>query len=394
MRSNNAVLSLLGWTFLPNLLSSWLQRIYYGITIRAGTPHPIPGSPKYNLHRRRIHILVVSLYLLYTIYEADHSIRVEGNYYTDLSLPFSATEKEIRSRMRRLAAQHHPDKTASGSSGSGSQYDSHTYFIMLQRASETLSDYPRRFAYERFGPEIHSWVADGTGRKFTTVRDYMKQGLYLKMPHYVVTAGVLYVMGLFNYLSFARWWRWALLGCVCMAELWLLTRRNIPWVLTDVVNPFLATLSNLGSFFFAFTNQAATQGSGTSHPPYLPFQLIELLRKISLTSYIALNQLGPLLRPSNNPAHMPEEKEGEALEQGLDRLDRAVAAMNAEAGRLVDMEMAPFANDPEALKGMKGRVKDWLVQNTVRSDPMVKDAVGNEIRKRRVDAPFGARGTR
>ena len=56
--------------------------------------------------------------------------------------------------------------------------------------------------------------------------------------------------------------------------------------------------------------------------------------------------------------------------------------------------MAPFAGDPELVKSMRGKLREWLVQNTIRSDPMVKDALGNSFKRRRADAPAGAKGNR
>ncbi|KAJ2994663.1 hypothetical protein NUW58_g1489 [Xylaria curta] len=53
--------------------------------------------------------------------------------------------------------------------------------------------------------------------------------------------------------------------------------------------------------------------------------------------------------------------------------------------------MAPFAGDPEAVTDMRSKLKEWLVQNTIRADPMVRDALGRSLQKRRVDAPAGAR---
>lgn len=126
MSSN--ILSYVGWTFLPNvrslqyallyfllvpingvtiadkmqLVTGWIQTIYYGITIRAGDPKPQPGTPRYVKHRRRIHIAVIAIYLLYTIYEADYSLRQEGDFYQDLDLPVDADEKKIKARFRRL----------------------------------------------------------------------------------------------------------------------------------------------------------------------------------------------------------------------------------------------------------------------------------------------------
>lgn len=84
------------------LITGWIQTIYYGITIRAGDPKPQPGTPRYVKHRRRIHITVVIVYLLYTIYEADYWIRQQSDFYQNLGVTFDADEKKIKSRFRRL----------------------------------------------------------------------------------------------------------------------------------------------------------------------------------------------------------------------------------------------------------------------------------------------------
>ena len=112
---------------------------------------------------------------------------------------------------------------------------------------------------------------------------------------------------------------------------------------------------------------------------------------MSITLYIAFSQIGPLLQTGvQNPNATPEV----ALKQQLDRLEASAKAADVEATRLMGMEMSPFVGDVTALKDVKGKVKEWLVQNTIRSDPMVRDAIGNELRKRRVDAPAGAKGNR
>jgi hypothetical protein len=50
-----------------------------------------------------------------------------------------------------------------------------------------------------------------------------------------------------------------------------------------------------------------------------------------------------------------------------------------------------MAGDDAAVGELKGKVKEWLVQNTIRADPEVRDAVGKALGKRRVGAPAGAR---
>ncbi|TAQ90875.1 hypothetical protein B7494_g805 [Chlorociboria aeruginascens] len=358
MASN--LLSLAGWTFLPNLVTGWVQSFWYGITIRAGDPKPQPGSARYIAHRRRIHIIVVSAYLLYTIYEADWDLRRASDFYQDLGVPHSATEREIKSRFRRLAAIHHPDKVSS------SAPSSENYFVHLKVAQDTLLNPSKRFAYERFGPDILQW------QRCSSIRDYLVHGLQAILPYYGAAAIFMYFLGLLGYLEWGKYWRWLSLIILCVFELHTISRPYFPLIAAKLLNPILTTFS--------------------SHPAYLPFQLIQLARKLSITLYIAFGQIGPLLQA---PTALPQHGNPEViLKQQLDRLEATAKTADIEASRLMGMEMSPFVGDPQALREVKGKVQEWLVQNTIRNDPEVRDAIGTTLKRRRVDAPAGARGNR
>lgn len=350
----------------PQLVTSWTQSIYYSVTIRAGDPRPPPNSPRFQKHRRRIHILVVSLYLLYTLYEADHELTSRARaptLYADLGVPFTATERDVKSRFRRLAALHHPDKAGADAADAGGEF-----FMHLKTASDVLTDPARRFAYERFGPESIAW------KHCATVRDFVARGAQQLIPYYGAAAAVMYVLGLLGYLEFGRYWRWVTLVALCVFELHTVTRPAFPRFLDGLVNPLLVRF--------------------TDHPPYLPFQVIGLARKCSITLYIAFSQLGPLLRPNAQAQQAAGGDPDKLLRQSLDRLEQAAKVLDADAARLMELEMAPFAGDPELLNSMRAKLKDWLIQNTIRSDPMVRDALGRSFQKKRADAPAGARGTK
>jgi len=353
-------LSLAGWTFLPNLVTGWVQSFWYSFTIRAGDPKPQPGSPRYIKHRRRIHIIVVSAYLLYTIYEADWEIRRASDFYQDLGITHSSTEREIKSRFRRLAAIHHPDKVSSSSPSSEG------YFVHLKLAQDTLLNPAKRFAYERFGPVVVEW------QHCSTIRDYLIKGLYQILPYYFGAAVVMYILGFMGYLEWGKYWRWLSVVVLCVFELHAISRPYFHPLAANLLNPLLTTF--------------------TSHPPYLPFQLIQLARKISVTIYIAFSQIGPLL----NPAAAAQTSNPElALKQQLDRIEATARAADLDATRLVSMEMTPFVGDQDALNDVKGKVRNWLVDNTIRNDPEVRDALGTVMQvKKRQNAPAGARGTK
>ncbi|KAL1836673.1 hypothetical protein VTJ49DRAFT_4800 [Mycothermus thermophilus] len=369
----SALLSLLGWSFLPNLVTGWTQSLYYSITIRAGDPKPQPGTPRWAAHRRRIHIAVVTLYLLYTIYEADYELQRAGTFYTDLGVPLTATEREIKSRFRRLAALYHPDKAASAAGAAGqSEEEINAYFVHLKTAADALADPAKRFAYERFGPEAVFWP------RCVTIRDFVVRGAQGLVPYYAVAALFMYGLGLLGYLDWGKYERWLVLAVVFLFEVHTVTRPGFPPLLEKFVNPLVTTL--LG------------------RAPYLPFQAVSLARRLSATVYIAFSQIGPLLTADTSSGQVVVRRKGGddevALRQGLDRLEGAVKRLDADAARLLETEMAPFAGDEEVRATVAAKVKEWLVQNTIRSDPMVRDALGRSFAKRRMDAPAGARGTR
>lgn len=163
--SGEYLVSLAGWYFLPNLVTGWFQSFYYGITIRAGDPHPAPGTPRFNTHRRYIYSLVIVVYLLFNVYQTDWQIRREGDFYADLGLPYDADEKAIGRLLRRVLATAHPDKVAPAG-----REIAEARFIHVKRAYDTLVDPVKRFAYERIGPEMLEW------KGCKTVGDYVRQG--------------------------------------------------------------------------------------------------------------------------------------------------------------------------------------------------------------------------
>ena len=55
------------------------------------------------------------------------------------------------------------------------------------------------------------------------------------------------------------------------------------------------------------------------------------------------------------------------------------------------MDMAPFVGDEPGTNELRGRIRDWLVNNTIRADPEVRDAMGRALGRRRAGAPHGAK---
>ncbi|KAF3762940.1 hypothetical protein M406DRAFT_45821 [Cryphonectria parasitica EP155] len=372
-------LSLMGWTILPDMATRFLQNLYYNVTIRAGSPRPQPGQQRWAEHYRRTYIVVICAYLLFTIYEADWELQRPANrdFYSVLGVPPDAGLKDIKRRYRQLSAAMHPDKASLGPTA----FDADLY-VRVQLAHETLSDEVKRFAYDRFGPDMTGWT------RCTVVRDYVMTGATGLVGYYGVGAVFLYVLPMLGYFSDGVYWRYLAFAALLTFEVRTITSPNHPWLLEGLVNPFLVRIVNPVVSFWS---------PGAAHPPYLPFQAVAMARKLSVTLSIALNQILPRLTADTRGGRLQLRKsrgddELSSARQSLDELDKAVVAANEEAERLVKTEAAPFMGDPQLWMTLRDKIKRWLVDNTVRNDPLTKAAIHERIKRRRQDAPAGAQG--
>jgi hypothetical protein len=120
----------------------------------------------------------------------------------------------------------------------------------------------------------------------------------------------------------------------------------------------------------------------------LPFEQLILARKIVLTSFIAFSQLGPVIMPPKSAASGPD------LNETLERLHYISTVAEMESKKLLVQEVLPFADDAAAMKGLERRMGEWMVQQRVRNDPEVMNAMGQVLAKKRANAPHGAKGTK
>ena len=151
-----------------------------------------------------------------------------------------------------------------------------------------------------------------------------------------------------------------------MFELYTMTRPVPHLVVSRVVNPVITLFGN--------------------HPPYLPFQILSLARKLMLSFFIALSQIGPLVFEPT-VGHDGKDISG----QQLDRIDALAKTADQEAARIMSLELIPFAGEAASMQELRAAMRTWLVDNTVKSNAGVRDAVGRVLERRRAGAPSGAR---
>lgn len=122
-------------------------------------------------------------------------IRADVDFYQLLGVLPTTDDRAIKSRFRRLAAIHHPDKLPQSANGNGSE----AFFLQLKLAQDTLIDPMKRFAYDRFGRQ----VVEGTKAK--SIRELLYAGLLALLPQYF--SGLLMMLAL-NKFWFSSWGRY------------------------------------------------------------------------------------------------------------------------------------------------------------------------------------------
>ena len=333
--------------------TSLLQTFFYRLTIRSGTRIPQPGQPLHTYHRRRIHILVLSLYLLYTLVQTLYDIRLGGDFYTILGVSPDAPDREVKAKFRRLAAKFHPDKVRPGNDDA---LDVEAAFVHLKLAHDTLLEPAKRFAYDRFGPAIVRVQQPG----LKTIRDYVYAGLRSLIPEYAKGGFMLVVL---NYFWLPRWgqfWRYLAILALAFLELYFLTHE---WRPSNLVSSGARWISLLLPGLF---------------PPHLlPFQILALARRMSISLNIFISQLAP---PASSAASTAvQDQRIQAQTAQLTQLSQRV---DAEAAELLGLGLAPFRGDAELVRELRREMKEVMVTNRIRGHPDVKKAVANALERR------------
>ncbi|KAF2435230.1 hypothetical protein EJ08DRAFT_685628 [Tothia fuscella] len=350
----NAIVAYMLWSFLPNFITNFLHtKIYYGFTIRAGEPHPQPGSPQFAKHRRNIYAFVIGCYLLFTIWEADWNLQKEGHFYEVLNVPLDVGEKGLKTQARRLKALVHPDKA-----DAAFRTQTEQMFINFKNAEDTLVDPVKRFAYERFGPDILSW------KGCTTEGDYILRGFQSRIPSYIGYVLFLTIAQFLGRFPQGTFWHYLTLLSLFVFETTAITRPHFPPILSTIINPLFQTLH--------------------LHPPYLPFQIITLAQQIAFSIFIALSQLAPAFKtPATTTAAAIGSAEAmEQQQQEMNKLMGMVALVQGDTQRILQLEVAPFLGEGASERRLRDGLKSWLVVNEVRSEGGVAAAVKRAVERR------------
>ncbi|GAA5994808.1 uncharacterized protein JCM10292_004364 [Rhodotorula paludigena] len=382
------VISILSWSFLPSFLANTLLTIFYRlfpssrptVPARATAADVALANARAQAHHRRARVALIASHLVYSVLSLylAQARGVEQNYYALLGIAREVVERDgasaVKSHWRRLARVYHPDKVGKGGE---------EFFVLLRKGVEVLENDQRRWAYERFGPQVTEWG------KLVAMREFLVKG--------AVQAAVFWVFAAVSIAAFTffrkserryNFWRYLTLALCLSLEYHLLLR---------------STPSPTFSFFF---------------PRRLPYEHTALLRQLFISTSMAMSQLAPLLFPTPPPlsseqdAHARALADAEQLAPLLQRLARLTATAEAETAALQSLELRPLLALPplpagearqadeerklrEEVKGHMVRVFEDLQVKSQRGTAEVwADAVrkGRERERKRREREAGGQG--
>lgn len=332
-----------------------LQSLYYRLTIPAGRPHPQPGHPLYAYHHRRIRIFVLCLYLVYTFVQTLYDIRLSGDLYTVLGVTPYSSEKEVRARFRRLAARFHPDKIRETDRETTSD---DAAFVTLKLAQDTILDPTKRFAYDRFGPAILRVQHPG----LRSIRDYVYAGLRSLIPEYLKGAVTLVGLNYFWLPTWGQYWRYLAIAGLLFLELYFLTHTWEP-------QQYMLETAKIA--------RALIPGIFPDH--LLPFQILNLARRMSLSVNIFISQLAP-------PTARNKADEDRQAHHQLAHLNQAATRLETEVSSILQLGLVPFKGEPDKIELLKRGIKENIMLSAVRNSDEVKEAVKRVVDRRRTHA--------
>jgi hypothetical protein len=308
---------------------------------------------------------IYAAYFLFTIYEVDHGLQQASNAYNDLGVPVAVDESGLASRFRKLTVRFHPDKV-----GPGVDRDkANDYYVHLKQARDVILDPAKRFAYDRFGPDILRQCTH-----CVTVREYTMHALLVVLYTYGALLIFMFGANALGYLKDGAYWRYLAILAVATYEVRTAMRPDHPPLLAAYLNPFFATTR--------------------LRPEYLPFQITAVIRKATLSLAQFLGLLIPLYREdSKKPAKTVDDSE-ETRHKQLDGLEKVLQENYVDAARLVELETTPYRGNERAKTELREALRKFMIQNVVQSEREVRNAIGESMVRRRQGVPHGAQGTK
>ncbi|RSH90380.1 hypothetical protein EHS25_000985 [Saitozyma podzolica] len=314
------------WALLPSQLTH-LALPYLTSSLPSLFPPAARGSPLYARNFRWAFSGIVVGYLALSFVREGGDGAVE-DWYALLGVNREADDETLRKAFRGLSRTYHPDRAGSAHERT---------FILIRLAYETLSDPVKRYAYDRFGPDIVGW-------KCASVAEFMRTGVLHSSGFYLASAGFMLLLALLGKAREAAYWRNILFVLLLFLELTLLFSPA----------PLTSSLPLPINLLLLLVDRGRPQ-----------FLQIRLLHRVFTTLSIALTQLASVWCP-------PPEDDAAVIDQ----LASLVRAVEAEAVGAFQGEVVPMlsrTNDPVGMeRAIQAEMGQVMLDRTLSSHPQIR----------------------
>ncbi|KAI0300441.1 hypothetical protein B0F90DRAFT_1817509 [Multifurca ochricompacta] len=325
--TTKAIFGLLGWSYVPDFITSTLLR----------WARPYLRTPVTPLHYRITFAFVVLSYLAYNFFEA--SLSTPPNFYELLGVSPTADAGQIKTAFRTFARRHHPDRV--GPQGAD-------LFVAVREGYEALMEPNKRWAYDRFGANILSC------KECVTQHEFLARGLIQSLGFHIVSGLALLFFSAIGRSSSVAFWRYTLFFGHFASELSLLFGPSPS-------SPDYQGYSFLSLFF----------------PTRLAFQHIRLLHQLFMFFSIAISRVAPVLFPDAS-----DDASSPILALGAAAILEKVKTVDRELHNLIDTHMLSVkqpgsrrAGDPDerTLEHLTHEMENLVIENRLAAAPAVSD---------------------
>ncbi|KAH7101339.1 hypothetical protein BKA62DRAFT_703471 [Auriculariales sp. MPI-PUGE-AT-0066] len=360
--TGDVILRLVAWTFLPDFITKRLVDVWTRLPMNRGKPRPQQGDQIY----RYTFALVVAAYLAYNIFQA--SVSTPLNYYQILGVPITADENELKSAFRNFARKNHPDRAGPGAE---------SLFIAVRDAYDGLRQPVKRFAYDRFGPDIFAWDT------CSTPRDFVASGLLASSGFYIGSSFFMMVFYFFGSSDSGAFWRYALFLGLLVSELALVLGPSH----TQLEGHPNGSTPHTGNWLLT-----------SLFPNRIPHQHVLYLHQLFLSVSIAISRIVPALHPIPVDG---QKLRADILVPMAQRLSELARGVQAESSRMMVSELrvlhvasgAVARNDdftPKRLSStvlgrLRAGLEELIVDRSLRSHPPVRTAWEAAVVKARTE---------
>ncbi|KAJ1334443.1 hypothetical protein BSLG_007598 [Batrachochytrium salamandrivorans] len=373
---------MLFWSFVPGFATKFVLGAYHTIACPRNTPQP--HDPRYKRNYNRAYIVVVVVYLVYSIVQAERSLPSNFHNLLNVGIGSRFEQKQLRTNYVAMSLQYHPVcfilafrfkllliiaspslthlwlhldcklgpmvTSIPRSKDKSHTKDEQDMYILVRQAYETLRNPTLRQAYSKtmlglidygmslaeltadsyyFVPLIYKCISaclDKLGMDALecthckTERDFVHESTHSWLVFYSVTAGISVLLSILGRMDFGRYWRLSGLFAIAAIEAYLIFSA-------DDIMPYVLPWRTVS-------------------------QKIELLRQLFITVSIAIAQIGPILFPVDTrpPRHQILE-----LEQAIDMQTRQAIGSFADA-------FLPYQSDPKAAGKLQRKMELLALQ--------------------------------